>query len=601
MKTLQTQKLLLVDDIPENLFALENILEEEGREFIEANSGEEALKLLLKHEIDVILLDVQMPGMDGFETAQLIRGTQKTKNIPIIFVTAISKEEKHIFKGYESGAIDYLFKPLEPVIVKNKVKILLELSAQRRMLEKQNRELLIAKRNAESIFNNVDEGICIIDLDLNIQPQYSNALEEILSDKDFANENILEVFRRHLEQENFNNTADYLELLFNKSISEEDLEELNPLQNVIYKKELDIQDKQFIKYLDFKLKRIQNNDEIIGILITVTDQTSQILLQRQLQIAEEKSKRNYELINILKIEPQLVKEFLKQAENEIQKINKCVKEYEKDRDSIEQIDCIYRLMHSIKGNASLLGLEFISQKAHDFEQIIADTNKDVDSFISKKSDLFVIINQINETLHEIQGLISIMKDFYEDYKKEHGNKGELLVNAIYGLVNKAKAENNRQIKFNYRNFDAKSLPADVFLNVKDILIQLTRNTLAHNCSSNKAQVETLNISLMSDMLDNDIIITYEDNGIGLQYEKIKVKALQENKYTLDELNTMSQNELAELIFSSGLSTSEEADMDSGRGMGMSIIKEKIEELGGKIEVDSQEGKYCNFKIIIPRN
>ena len=175
METMQTHKLLLVDDIPENLFALESILEDKGREFVKANSGEEALRLLLKHDVDVILLDVQMPGMDGFETAKLIRGTQKTKNIPIIFVTAISKEEKHIFKGYESGAIDYLFKPLEPVIVQNKVKILLELAEQRRMLEKQNRELLVAKKNAESIFNNVDEGICIIDSELNIQPQYSNA------------------------------------------------------------------------------------------------------------------------------------------------------------------------------------------------------------------------------------------------------------------------------------------------------------------------------------------------------------------------------------------------------------------------------------------
>ena len=601
METMQTHKLLLVDDIPENLFALESILEDKGREFVKANSGEEALRLLLKHDVDVILLDVQMPGMDGFETAKLIRGTQKTKNIPIIFVTAISKEEKHIFKGYESGAIDYLFKPLEPVIVQNKVKILLELAEQRRMLEKQNRELLVAKKNAESIFNNVDEGICIIDSELNIQPQYSNALETILSDKNLGNENILEVLRRHLEKDNFNTTADYLELLFNKSISEEDSEELNPLQNIIYKEELGTQDKRFIKYLDFMLKRIQNNDEIMGILITVRDRTAQITLQKQLHAAEEKSKRNYELINILKIEPQLVKEFLNQAENEIKTVNENLKNFEKNEQSIEKMECIYRHIHSIKGNASLLGLEFISQKAHEFEQIISDSKKDVDSFISKRSDLFIILNQINETLHEIQGLIAIMKDFYEDYKKDHGNKGELLVNAIYGLVNKAKEENNRQVKFNYRHFDSKSLPADVFLNVKDILIQLTRNTLAHNSNTINKLDDTLNISLMSDQIDKDIIITYEDNGIGLQYEKIKAKALKENKYTADELNSMSQKELAELIFTSGLSTTEEVNMDSGRGMGMCIIKQKLEELGGRIEVDSQEGKYCNFKIVIPRN
>ena len=133
------------------------------------------------------------------------------------------------------------------------------------------------------------------------------------------------------------------------------------------------------------------------------------------------------------------------------------------------------------------------------------------------------------------------------------------------------------------------------------LIQLTRNTLAHNFSNDTELNETLNISLMSEFANQDIVITYEDNGIGLQYDRIKEKALEQKKYTLEELNAMSQNELAELIFNSGLSTANETDMGAGRGMGMCIIKEKIEELGGRIEVDSQEGKYCNFRIIIPKN
>lgn len=234
--------------------------------------------------------------------------------------------------------------------------------------------------------------------------------------------------------------------------------------------------------MDFKIKRILNEDEIAGLLITVTDQTLQILLEKQLRVAEEKSKRNYEMINILKIEPQLVKEFLKQVESEIQIINENVKKFEKTGNALTKIDNIYRLMHSIKGNSSLLGLDFISEKAHDFEQIITDCNQDADCFMSKRSDLFVLINHINETIHEIHGLIGIMKNFYEDYKQDRGKKGELLVNAIYGLVNKAKDDKNQTVKFNYRKFDADILPADKFLNIKDILIQLIRNTLAHNFS-----------------------------------------------------------------------------------------------------------------------
>lgn len=594
-------KILIVDDIPENIYALENIIEEEGREFIKANSGEEALKLLLKHEIDLILLDVQMPGMDGFETAKLIRGTQRTKHIPIVFVTAISKQEQHIFKGYESGAVDYMFKPLNPNIVKSKVKILLELSEQRRLLKSQNSELRIAKRNAECIFSHVEEGICIIDTDYTIQPQYSIVLEEMLFAKELDDQSILDIFEHHMEEKLFHDAKDYLELMLNNDAAELDLEELNPLHIIPYKQELDINDKRFTKYLDFKIKRILNKDEIAGLLITVTDQTSKIILEKKLKLAEEKSKRNYEVINILKVEPLLVKEFLKQSEREILKIEEIVKNLQKTKDAVEQIDNVYRLMHSIKGNAGLLGLEFIAQKAHHFEQIINDTSHDVDSFISRKSELYVIINQIKEIIHEIYGFINIMKEFYEKYGKEGENKSELLVNAIYGIINQAKNENKSKIKFDYRDFDAKILPVDSFLDVKDILVQLTRNTLAHNYKSEHNSDEILNIKLMNELNDDEITIIYKDDGVGLQYEKIKEKALEQNKFTREQLDTMPHNELAKLIFDSRLSTSNEADLVAGRGMGMCIVQHKIDELGGSIEVDSEEGSYCSFKIHIPKN
>ena len=134
-------KILLVDDRPENLLVLENILEASELEFYKATSGNEALGLVLSNDFALVLLDVQMPGMDGFEIAELMRGIEKTKHIPIIFVTAISKEERHIFKGYEAGAVDYLFKPLEPEILKSKVKVFLELYKQKILLHKQAQEL----------------------------------------------------------------------------------------------------------------------------------------------------------------------------------------------------------------------------------------------------------------------------------------------------------------------------------------------------------------------------------------------------------------------------------------------------------------------------
>jgi len=119
--------ILLVDDRPENLLALEAIIERDEYNLIKAYSGEEALKYLLKYDFAVILLDVQMPGLDGFSTAKIIKAREKTKNIPILFITANNLDSEHIFMGYSVGAIDYILKPFDPLILKSKVERFVEL------------------------------------------------------------------------------------------------------------------------------------------------------------------------------------------------------------------------------------------------------------------------------------------------------------------------------------------------------------------------------------------------------------------------------------------------------------------------------------------
>lgn len=117
---------LLVDDRDENLLTLEAVLEPTGCRLVKARSGDEALRALLRDDFAVILLDVQMPGLDGFQTAELIRARERSRAVPIIFVTAISKESHHVFRGYEAGAVDYLFKPLDAVVLRSKVEVFVE-------------------------------------------------------------------------------------------------------------------------------------------------------------------------------------------------------------------------------------------------------------------------------------------------------------------------------------------------------------------------------------------------------------------------------------------------------------------------------------------
>ncbi|MEU4897723.1 response regulator [Streptomyces sp. NPDC044780] len=123
----QKAKILLVDDRPENLLALEAILSALDQTLVRASSGEEALKALLTDDFAVILLDVQMPGMDGFETAAHIKRRERTRDIPIIFLTAINHGPHHTFRGYAAGAVDYISKPFDPWVLRAKVSVFVDL------------------------------------------------------------------------------------------------------------------------------------------------------------------------------------------------------------------------------------------------------------------------------------------------------------------------------------------------------------------------------------------------------------------------------------------------------------------------------------------
>ena len=139
-------KFLLVDDLEPNLLALEGLLRRDGLELLKARSGTEALELLLVHEVSLAILDVQMPGMDGFELAELMRGTERTRCVPIIFVTAGGVDQQRRFRGYEAGAVDFIFKPIEAHIIQSKAGVFFDLARQRDELRQTAEEAQAASR-----------------------------------------------------------------------------------------------------------------------------------------------------------------------------------------------------------------------------------------------------------------------------------------------------------------------------------------------------------------------------------------------------------------------------------------------------------------------
>jgi PAS domain S-box-containing protein len=151
--------ILIIDDKPANIFALEKLLEKKERTFLTATNGKEGLTIALNKEVDLIILDVQMPGMDGFEVAQILKSNKQTKDIPIIFASAEKKEYASMLKGFDEGAVDYLFKPLDPEITKAKVAVLLQIQLQKKELLEKN----ISLEKSALLINNSADIIGVID------------------------------------------------------------------------------------------------------------------------------------------------------------------------------------------------------------------------------------------------------------------------------------------------------------------------------------------------------------------------------------------------------------------------------------------------------
>ena len=160
----QRATILMVDDREENLLALTAVLEPLGYRLVSVTSGTQALKELLLGDFACILLDVQMPELDGFELASLIKQRKRSQHIPIIFVTALSKDDSHVYRGYSAGAVDYIFKPIDPSILRSKVSVFVELWAKDRQLREQadllhERELAEMERASEARYRQLADAM----------------------------------------------------------------------------------------------------------------------------------------------------------------------------------------------------------------------------------------------------------------------------------------------------------------------------------------------------------------------------------------------------------------------------------------------------------
>ncbi len=481
-----------------------------------------------------------------------------------------------------------------------------ELNERTKELKKRNSELSEAKKETDNILQNVEEGFFLLNSVFEIGSQYSSSLIILLEDKDLGYKNFIKMLKHNIPAKTISSIEEYLELMFNDDIDEETLKELNPLNKI----ELNFKnsDDRWVasKHLSFKFKRITNyKNKTTGLIVTVTDITDQIHLAKQLKESEAHTKRQIEwLVNILHVEPELLREFMEGGRKELNYIEDLLKQDKTETDYITSLENIYRSMHLIKSNASLLDLKFFVKKTHDFEDEIAKIKEKTKIEGSDFVPLVLQLNEMQKTLDELNDLIERISNIHTQFRPKRSYENKLFIQSIQNLIENLAKDMGKEIKFIHNKFDAGVVPYHYRLLSKEILIQLARNSVFHGIESaderiklNKEPYGTIEIS--SFIKNNKFGFTFRDDGRGLQIEKLRKKAKEFGKWDNAEIDRWDDKQTADIIFTQGISTSEKAELAAGRGVGMDIIKQKLGKNNGQIKMSFSKGKFCKFEISLP--
>jgi HPt (histidine-containing phosphotransfer) domain-containing protein len=459
--------------------------------------------------------------------------------------------------------------------------------------------LIIQKESEEKIrevMDNVEEGLFSITPDLKFGPKHSAALTLILKETNFADRKIIDVFRSKITIELLHKTTDYLELMFQASVHEDMVNDLNPLKEI----EFNFGDER--KILRFKINRVIVDGKITHLVATVTDFTKQANLAKQITEAEAKTQSLMEkMFDVLHVEPRMLKDFLDGAGQELKSIEEILEGENSNLTLKEKIESIFRSIHSVKGDAALLGLNMLVENAHGFEDKVSELKKRENLTGEDFLVITVEVGKMNIILNEIYGIIQKLSNFQSSFGKQQGVS---LLAAIDGQVNKLAKNSGKEIRLEYSKFDSDSVPLKFRKIVKDILIQFIRNSIDHgietpNVRESLGKSKSGLIEISTTIESGKLELRYSDDGNGLNLEKIKTVALKSGKVSENDLNNKSSKQIEELIYIPGLSTADQITTSSGRGIGMDIVKKRVEFASGNIKIESIAGKSCSFLIELP--
>ena len=461
-----------------------------------------------------------------------------------------------------------------------------------------------AREETEQIMSTVQEGLFLLDRDLIIGNQYSKELETILGMRSFAGLPLKTVLSKIISDEDWEYTKIFIEQLYSDYVVETLITDLNPLSKIQVEVD-DFAGYYVTKFLDFKFSRVYKGEDIDRILVSVADITEAVTLERRLSSEREQNDRQIEMLSsILDSDPALLNSFIKSTKQRVNFINHTLRQPERSvaamRDKLKEI---FREVHSLKGESSAMKLHSYVAIAENFESRIKELQDSRSLTGNDFLTLTVMLDELVSMTTIFDGLTKrigknqsdsgaahdplAMKKYFERYAMGVGQRnGKKVLALCQGMDEPALSQEKRDI-------------------LRDLTIQLVRNAVTHGIErpaerSKAGKKPEGRVQIYLAHAGNNMArLVVEDDGNGIDYDKIRKKAIEKGLYTREQAAALNQRQLMGLLFSSGFSTAEVSNEDAGRGIGMDIVKQRINQLRGRMQLSSVPGQYTRFAVTFP--
>lgn len=502
-----------------------------------------------------------------------------------------------------------------------------------RRLRESDAETEAARQETAEIMQTVNTGLFLLDKDLNIGQQHSKALIDIIGTERLGGENLNTVLRNRISEKDLDTTQKFIDQLYNPRVKEKLVDSLNPLNKVMIQREGEDGTSEN-RYLDFKFSRVYEGKDIARILVNVNDISDAVRLEQRLEQERVQNDMQIEMLTtILNVSPSVISEFIDNTHKHIEKMNNTLKNPGSSQFELQnKTKSLYREMHSLKGEASALKLHSFTKiaseaenKLHALQNQATLSGNDflpltvhLDELLSLSNTITGLGERINAAARNMMGHAQPeMPKIQEDYLRTETaqisepamvDAKEELGDYLEQFAQDIAERQGKLVRLDTHGLDGQEIPVRLKTVTKELCVQLLRNAIVHGIGApavrtqhGKDEVGTVKVAVQSYASESksDFIFSLEDDGQGIDYDAIRQRIIAKGTYTADEVHAFEKSRLLNTLFSSGFSTKDHADEDAGRGVGLDIVKDRVREFGGKINVQSEEGQFCRFVIKLP--